>query len=201
MILSAIKRAAYTTIAFDIDERGEPDNFDVVDESADTWGADAVAFVKDWRFHPSMRNGEAIKVPCEMALMWGSTFAQQLDFISSPPSPEPSRYPPVPRPQPIAEDITQPQPEYTDAARKAGIEGVVWIDVIVDQAGVPQNPTVTLGLENMPASGLTLQALNAVLTWRFPQTVLNGEPTPRRGSVRIEFTLAGVRSTIFWDKK
>lgn len=77
----------------------------------------------------------------------------------------------------------------------------MWIDVIVDQAGVPQNPTVTLGIENIPASDLTLQALNAVLTWRFLPALLNGEPTPRKGSVRIEFTLTGVRSTIFWDKK
>ena len=122
MILSAIKRAAFTTIAFDISERGEPDNFDVVDESADTWGPEAVALLKNWRFHPSMRNGEVIKVPCEVTLMWGSTFAQQLDFTSSPPSPESPRYPLAPRSQPIAEDVTQPQPEYTDAARKAGIE-------------------------------------------------------------------------------
>ena len=199
MLLSVIKRAAYATISFDIDERGAPGNFSVLDESESTWGPEAVALVKNWRFHPGMRNGAALKVSCEMAFMWGSTFAQQLDFISSKAPPEPLRYPSATRSQPSAEDVTQPQPEYTDAARKAGIEGVVWIDVIVDQAGVPQNPTVTLGFENTPASGLTLQAVNAVQAWRFPSVLLNGYPTPRKGSVRIEFNLTGVRSTIFWD--
>ncbi len=207
-ILSVIKRAAYATISFDIDERGEPGNFDVVDESERTWGPEAVALVRNWHFQPGMRNGEAIKVPCELSFVWGPTdvadptIASQLSFSPPPPSPAPLQNPAAPRPaatrpRTIAEDVTQPQPEYTDAARIAGIEGVVWIDVSVDQAGVPQELTIKLGLED----GLTEQAVNAVRQWRFAPVLLNGQPMERKGSVRIEFNLTGVRSTIYWANK
>ncbi len=215
MILTVIKRAAYATISFDIDERGEPGNFDVVDESEKTWGPEAEALVRNWRFQPGMRNGQAIKVPCEMSFVWGPTdpadptIAPQLSFFSppSPPQENPaaprpaSPRPTAPPPPSIAEDVTQPQPEYTDDARNAGIEGIVWMDVTVDEAGVPQNPTVTLGFDNRPGSDLTLQAVNAVKAWRFPPVLINGQPMARKASVRIEFNLTGVRSTIIWANK
>lgn len=194
-ILSAIKRAAYATIAFDIGEQGEPGNFSVVDESANIWGPEAAALVRNWRFHPGMRNGEPIKTSCEVALIWGSTLAAQLGSALSPSSPG------TPRPQPIVENVTQPQPEYTGAARNAGIEGVVWIDVIVDQTGVPRNPTVTLGLDGASGAGLTQQAVNAVRAWRFPPALPSEAVASRKATVRIEFKLAGVRSTIFWQGK
>lgn len=210
MILSVIKRAAFATISFDIDVRGDPTNFAVVNESEKTWGPEAEALVRNWRFHPGMQNGMEIKVPCELSFVWGSTapadptIAEQLGFVSSPQFPEPPLNPataPKPRPQTIAEEVTQPQPEYTDGARNAGIEGTVWIDLIVDEAGVPQNPTVTLGFDSGPGSDLTLQAVNAVKAWRFPQVLLNGQSMARKASVRIEFNLTGVRSTIFWNHK
>lgn len=211
-LLSAIKRAGYAIISFDIDERGEPGNLDVVDESEKTWGPEAVARVRNWRFQPGMRDGDAIKVPCEVTLMWGSSdlvyasVAPEAGPVSFPASPKPPQENPA-APRPAAtrpalwEDVTQPQPEYSDTARRAGIEGIVWIDVTVDEAGVPQNPTVTLGFANGPGSDLTLQAVNTVKTWRFPQVLLNGQPMARKASVRIEFNLTGVRSTIFWGNK
>ena len=207
-LLSAIKRAAYATISFDIDEHGEPGNFDVLDESEKTWGPEAAALVRNWRFHPGTQNGTAIKVSCEVSFVWGPTdpadptIAEQLSFFSPPAenfaAAGPAAPRATPRPSAVVEDVTQPQPEYSDAARNAGIEGIVWMNVTVDEAGVPQNPTVTLGFDSVPGSDLTLRAVNAVKAWRFPQVLLNGQPMARKASVRIEFNLTAVRSTIFW---
>jgi TonB family protein len=70
-ILGAIGRPATATLDFDVDERGYPVNIRALATSDSMWGSQAIAFVKDWRFAPSMKEGMPISVPCSIDLMWG----------------------------------------------------------------------------------------------------------------------------------
>jgi TonB family protein len=70
-ILAAIGRPATATLDFDVDERGYPVNIRALATSDSTWGSQAIAFVRDWRFTPGMKDGMPISVPCSIDLMWG----------------------------------------------------------------------------------------------------------------------------------
>ncbi len=70
-LLGAIGRAASATVSFDIDERGYPGHFQVVNASLDVWGPEAVMVIQSWRFHPGMKAGLPISVPCTLKLVWG----------------------------------------------------------------------------------------------------------------------------------
>ncbi len=70
-ILGAIGRPGNATLDFDVDERGYPTNIRALATSDNTWGSEAIAFVRDWRFTPGMKDGMPISVPCSIDLMWG----------------------------------------------------------------------------------------------------------------------------------
>jgi len=72
---------------------------------------------------------------------------------------------------------------YTDEARKAHIEGMCLVSVVVDSAGFPQNPRVAKTLD----PGLDLMALEAVKRYRFRPAMKNGEPIPVMISVEVNF--------------
>ena len=70
-ILAAIGRPATATLDFDVDERGYPVNIRALATSDSTWGSQAIAFVRDWRFTPGMKDGMPVSIPCSIDLMWG----------------------------------------------------------------------------------------------------------------------------------
>ena len=49
-----------------IDALGRPVNFQVEAASDPQWGAEAIAFVREWKFTPGGGN-----VPCMLTLVWG----------------------------------------------------------------------------------------------------------------------------------
>jgi TonB family protein len=70
-MLAAIGRPATATLDFDVDERGYPVNIRALTTSDSMWGTQAIAFVRDWRFAPGMKEGMPISVPCSIDLIWG----------------------------------------------------------------------------------------------------------------------------------
>src|ERR1019366_2677452 len=87
--------------------------------------------------------------------------------------------------------VTQPvllwkiEPEYTDEARRAKIQGTVVLHIEVDTRGQAQNITVrqSLGL------GLDERAIEAVRRWRFRPGYRNGEPWVTAAMVQVNFRL------------
>jgi TonB family protein len=199
LLLSAIGRAASATVSFDIDERGYPGNFLVVNASAREWGPEAVGVVQSWRFHPGIRAGMPVSVPCTLSLVWGPeefksrAIAGQLGVMYPPP-------PPPPAPQLRAERwpesamISKTAPEYTEEARRAELEGSVWISLNVDEQGTPVKAVVDGPLLGM---GLEVSALEAVKQWRFQPRILNGQPVVVPLTVQVNFRLTGVESSVF----
>jgi TonB family protein len=91
----------------------------------------------------------------------------------------------------FAGSVTQPvllwkiEPEYTDEARRAKIQGTVVLHIEVDTRGQAQNITVrqSLGL------GLDERAIEAVRRWRFCPGYRNGKPWVAAAMVQVSFRL------------
>jgi len=77
------------------------------------------------------------------------------------------------------------EPDYSDEARKAQLQGVVVLRLEVDERGAPRNLQVVRSL----GMGLDEQALDAVAKWRFRPAYRNGRPTVASAFVEVNFRL------------
>ena len=77
------------------------------------------------------------------------------------------------------------EPEYTDEARRARVQGTVVLHIEVDTRGQAQNISVrqSLGL------GLDERAIEAVRRWRFRPGYRNGKPWVTAAMVQVNFRL------------
>ena len=75
--------------------------------------------------------------------------------------------------------IKAPQPQYTEIARKARIQGVVIVQAIIDKQG---NVTSVKLLKGLPM-GLDKAAVDAIKRWRFEPATLARVPEARRSTV------------------
>jgi protein TonB len=76
-------------------------------------------------------------------------------------------------------------PNYTDVARKASVEGIVIVEAIIDEHGNVDNVKVIKGLP----MGLSEEAVAAVRKWKFRPGTLGGEPVPVIFNLTVNFTL------------
>jgi len=81
--------------------------------------------------------------------------------------------------------IHRAEPEYTQEARNAKIEGSVLIKCVIDENGIPTDPIVERSLEK----GLDEKAVEAVKKWRFKPGLKDGKPVPANVSIQINFRL------------
>jgi TonB family protein len=75
--------------------------------------------------------------------------------------------------------------QYTEATRKARLEGQCLISLIIDRNGMPQNIRITRSLD----PGLDQNAIDAVNHYRFKPAMREGEPIPVQINVEIDFRL------------
>jgi TonB family protein len=91
----------------------------------------------------------------------------------------------------IGDGVSAPVPlniveaEFSDAARKAGHQGVCIVSLIVDVQGRPQEIKVVRPL----GMGLDEKAVEAVGKYRFKPAMKNGEPVPAKVAVEVNFRL------------
>ena len=86
----------------------------------------------------------------------------------------------IPPPRKIA-DVP---PMYPEEAQKAKVQGVVLLEVVVDEGG---NVSETRKLRSIPL--LDQAAIDAVKQWKYTPTLLNGVPVPVLMAVTVNFTL------------
>ena len=110
----------------------------------------------------------------------------------APPAPEPPPPPPPPAgPLRVGGAVKAPvvnnrvQPQYTEAARKARIEGTVIVEAIIDKNGNVDHVKVVKGL---PA-GLSEQAEAAVKRWKFKPGTMNGTNVDTIFNLTVTFKL------------
>jgi len=81
--------------------------------------------------------------------------------------------------------ISSVDPQYTEIARKARIEGMVIIEAIIDREG---NVTDVRVLKPLPM-GLDQAAMEAVKKWKYKPGTLNGQPVPVIYNLTVNFRL------------
>jgi periplasmic protein TonB len=81
--------------------------------------------------------------------------------------------------------ISTPDPEYTEAARKAKYQGTCVLWLIVDADGRPRDIRVSRSL----GMGLDEKAIEAVRQWKFEPAVKDGRPVAVQISVEVSFRL------------
>jgi TonB family protein len=86
--------------------------------------------------------------------------------------------------------VQKTEPEYSDEARLAGLEGVVLLTGTITEQGVPQEMHVTKSL----GLGLDENALAAIQQWRFMPGTREGRPLPAPITVPVEFRLPDKQS-------
>ncbi|MCC7043823.1 MAG: TonB family protein [Acidobacteria bacterium] len=105
--------------------------------------------------------------------------------------------PQAPAPIRVGGDIREPRkikdvrPVYPEAARAAGISGVVILEATIDPEGMPVNIKI---LRSIP--DLDQAAINAVREWRYQPTLLNGVPVAVMMTVTVNFALQPSQSSL-----
>ena len=104
--------------------------------------------------------------------------------------------------------ISLPKPEYPADARKARLEGTVYVDVLVDESGIPLSATagylngkVRSESEDEPPPSpgevaLRHAAEDAALEARFTPTLLSGKPVRVTGKIVYNFMLGASPSSV-----
>ncbi|MFC1734326.1 energy transducer TonB, partial [candidate division KSB1 bacterium] len=91
------------------------------------------------------------------------------------------------QPQPIGGmDAIRNLVKYPELAQKAGIEGLVIIQVLVDKEGVPREFNVVQSLGN---NGCDEAAIDAIRQVRFIPAKQNGSPVPFRMNIPVRFQI------------
>lgn len=110
---------------------------------------------------------------------------------------EPEPPPPPPPPEPpagplrVGGDVKAPvishreEPEYTEIARQARVQGVVIVEAIIDKNGNVDAVKVVKGLP----MGLSEAAVRAVRQWKFKAGTLNGQPVDTIFNLTVNFKL------------
>ena len=80
--------------------------------------------------------------------------------------------------------VRDAKPVYPDAARAAGVQGVVIVEAVIDESGAVANARI---LRSIPV--LDQSALAAVSQWRYGPSDLNGRPLSVIMTVTVLFTL------------
>ena len=107
------------------------------------------------------------------------------DLPEAPPPPEPKGPIYVTGDVTHPEKISAPQPQYTEIARKARIQGSVILQTTIDKNGDISDVKVLKGLH----MGLSEAAEAAVRQWKFKPATLNGKPVAVYYNLTVNFTL------------
>jgi TonB family protein len=81
--------------------------------------------------------------------------------------------------------VYQPEPEFSDEARRKRIEGTVNLSLVVGVDGHPHDIKVENGLGH----GLDENAVKAVREWRFEPARQDGQPIEKKIAVSVTFNL------------
>ncbi len=145
----------------------------------------------------SVTNGESgvsIRVGNTLAKEMERDFTKPKEVAPLPPAPPPKAAPPTkkrPKPVPVYELSKAPsfkkkiEPKYPEEARRAGVEGTVQLEVLIDEKGKVQKIRV---LKN-PGFGLDRAAIAAASKSRFHPGIVGGKAVPVKIKIPYRFVL------------
>jgi TonB family protein len=131
------------------------------------------AHLFEWRPEPSASSRRiAVAIPLLLVLMTGVSCAEKIYKIG------PGIVPPK-----VLEKTAEPQ--YTEEARAAKLEGKVALAIVVGTDQRAHDIKVTKSLD----PGLDNSAIASIKTWRFQPGTKNGKPVPVRAVIEVNFRL------------
>jgi TonB family protein len=136
----------------------------------------ALAAARKWLFSPARKDGKPVRVwvTLEMAFRVRAEFgagAYRLDT------------PGIVAPKPV----TGPNPSYTPAARGAGVQGTVDVEIVVRADGTVADARISRSLDKL--HGLDEEALATARRWTFEPATLKGQPVPVVSTLTFQFRL------------
>jgi TonB family protein len=195
----------WARLSLDISSDGLPQEVNFLDSSTPMVNDTATSVVRDDRFTPAVKDGAPMSQhgilliemdACvdKIKLADGST-ADQFWLKAAPKQtfyPSPNVFVGPPQAYRIGKRISAPvavvtpQARYTSLAKKNHVQGEVFVTLIVDANGMPQNPRV---VKPLPA-GLTEEALAVVEKYRFKPALQDGKtPVPVMITIAVNFKL------------
>jgi TonB family protein len=85
----------------------------------------------------------------------------------------------------LGRSISAPDPEYSESARKAKINGTVFLALAINSGGTVDAVKVVRSVE----PGLDQNAMDAVKQWKFTPATKDGKPVAVQIDVTVEFKL------------
>lgn len=117
------------------------------------------------------RRRTAIAIPLLLLLMTSVSFAEKIYKVG------PGIVPP--------KVLEKSEPQYTEEARAAKLEGTVALTIVVGTDQRAHDIKITKSLD----SGLDASAINSIKTWRFQPGTKNGKPVPVQAHIQVNFKL------------
>ncbi len=150
--------------------------------------------VKQWLYNPTLLNGEPVEVKTELSVNFSLNAAGSAPQAGAgaPTAPSPQGAYRIGGGVSAPTVISKTEPQYSEEARKARLQGTVLIALVVGEDGEPRNVRVlkSLGL------GLDEKAMETVRTWRFAPGQKEGAPVPVLATIQVNFRLGDVAS--YW---
>jgi TonB family protein len=81
--------------------------------------------------------------------------------------------------------LEKSEPQYTEEARAAKLEGTVALTIVVGTDQRAHDIRITKSLD----AGLDASAINSIKTWRFQPGTKNGKPVSVQANVQVNFRL------------
>jgi protein TonB len=82
--------------------------------------------------------------------------------------------------------VQSAQPAYPDIARRAGVEGTVWVNILVDKDGKPKKAVVV----KEDAAGIFNEAaISAAMKYQFTPAIMNSGPVKVWVAIKFKFQL------------
>jgi TonB family protein len=153
--------------------------------------------VKQWRYSQTLLNGEAVPVITTVSVSFktggGSAFVAPTEQPQQATAGQTTGREPLRVGGNVQDSklIHRVDPEYPELARRARIEAMVMLEVLVNEQGEVANIRVIRG---HPL--LVQAAIDAVKQWRYSPTYLNGEAVPVIATQTVIFKLGGSGSEI-----
>jgi len=168
----------YVIVNLEIDPHGVPANVRVNSTPNDTVSLGVVEAIGKWRFKPGTEDRKARPAKGTIVLECRPAKAQPAQ------TPDANTYR-------VGNDVTapvpifRPEPQYSEEARKAKLQGDATLSVTVEANGKVSDIRVLKPL----GFGLDEEAAAAVIQWRFKPATKNGMPVRVAAAINVNFRL------------
>lgn len=168
---------------FLVNEEGMIDKIEIVKSDFPEFDKKITNTIKEWKFEPGMKDGEKVK----FSLPWGFDPEDHIGKIPMKEDTDATYYIAVDEmPMPIGGiQSIQEKILYPELAKRAGIEGRVFIQAFIDETGNVADAKVIKGVGH----GLDEAALEAVKQTKFTPGKQKGEPVKVQVTIPIVFKL------------